>query len=397
MKKRLFSMVLMTIMVATLVIGCSNKGETSDPPQATDAGGQSADTNDESANINAEVDSEELPAYKIGVILYSITDTLGLATKGYAEFIGEGFNIEFQFVVAENDEGTVEAVESLCNAGVDGILTPNSANSLPKIMELCEKSETYFGFIHSEVGDPDIYEQVKDSPYFLGGTHEDEYNAGYRMAMVVMEEYGCRKLGVVSLPAGMTASHDARFQGILDATSEVEGAEIVAEARTLQFSESVTNMLGMDTEPDSLLCTGAGLDYGVQPIAAAGKTGEIKLGTIDIGEGTREALEEGAIHSLSGGQFHDIGYTFIVMYNAFRGTPLIEEPADMVLKYISVNSVEEYDEYMKYCEGDIPPYTIEELKGFVKVFNPNATYEMLKTACENYSLEDVKERHADLF
>jgi hypothetical protein len=64
---------------------------------------------------------------------------------------------------------------------------------------------------------------------------------------------------------------------------------------------------------------------------------------------------------------------------------------------MSIQSPEEFDQYLKYVDGDIPPYSGDEIKALIKKFNPDASLDLYEQYGKAYSIQDVVERHKDLF
>ena len=97
-----------------------------------------------------------------------------------------------------------------------------------------------------------------------------------------------------------------------------------------------------------------------------------------------------------GGQYVDVAYSFILLYNALRGTPLASEPVEVPVNFISAYNAQEFDDYMKYVHNDIFAYTADEIKSMIKVFTPDANADQLLKMGAAFSIEDCKTRHADL-
>lgn len=342
---------------------------------------------------------EEPPRFKIGIVYYSLTDTLGTETVKMANAFGEMFNCEMQFIQPASTDEALTAVENLCAAGCQAILSCYVDATLPSVLNVCSQYGCYFGAISREVNSDEIQQTIEQMPayeYWIGGVHENEYEAGYSLVQTLYDQ-GCRKFALLGQVPGSSSAHDDRFTGFEAALADL-GLEPVSVGRgNLQTEgpEFINNMLTMDI--DAMVVTGSGMDICIQPIAAAGLTGQVKLGTVDIGEGALEALENGSVSALMGGHAIDVVFSLVNAYNYLTGHPLSEEPANFLLNYIVVDSAEVYEEYLKYVDGDVFPYTKEELQQFMPYYNPDATYEDLQAAISAWSIEDVKTRHADMF
>jgi hypothetical protein len=152
---------------------------------------------------------------------------------------------------------------------------------------------------------------------------------------------------------------------------------------------------------DGIIVTGGaggGTESIYQVMQSEGLNGQAVLATIDIGEGTGEKLESGELGWIAGGQFPTTGIAFAVLYNAMVGTPINDTPEKTIYRpFMVLQSKDNYDNYMKFVEGSIPPYTGDEIKALIKKFNPEASLELVNEYGDNYSIDDVVSRHKDLF
>lgn len=341
---------------------------------------------------------EEMPHFKFGIVYYSLTDTLGTETVNMTTKFAEMFNCEVQYQLAMSSDENLTGVENLCAAGCDVILSCFVDAALPRILQICDQYGVYYGAISREIPSEEIRQTVEQMPsykWYIGGCRENELEAGYALVKALADK-GCTKFALVGNTPGASSAHDDRMTGFHNALDEL-GLTPVTEAagNNTEQTEAINNMLTMDI--DAFAITGGGMDKAIQPIAAAGKTGAVKLGTIDIGEGALEALENEYVDVLLGGHAIDAVYSMVNAYNYLTGTPLSEEPSNFLLNYMVIDSAETYADYLQYVDGDVFPYTVDEFKTVMKYYNPDATYEDLQAMISAWSVEDVKTRHADLF
>lgn len=338
---------------------------------------------------------EELPHYNIGVVIHTTTDFLCSKYKAYSEYIGKNFNVDFTYYILSSfdDDVYLAAIETLCGQGMDAIITTNfSGSTILKGIKICEDNGVYMavGWSHVEPGD---LEQAKASPYFVGSSYEDDYNAGYALVKSCYDA-GKRNILAIGYVPGITC-HDQRWNGMMKAFEDL-GIKPAGEYRGLEFSDAVESYLAMDTSIDAICITLMGLEYTKQPIANVGKTGEITVACVDFSDTTGEALADGDLSLTIGGQYVDVAYSFILLYNALRGTPLASEPVEVPVNFISAYNAQEFDDYMTYVHNDIFAYTADEIKSMIKVFNPDASADQLLKMGATFSIEDCKTRHADL-
>lgn len=346
---------------------------------------------------------EELPKFKFGIIYYSLTDTLGTETVNMCQEFADMLGCDIQFQLATSTDENITGVENLCGAGCNAILSCFVDAGLPSVLQICDQYGVYFGAISRVIPSEEIKEIVESMPaykWWIGGIHENELEAGYNVVQSLIDQ-GCTKFALLGNTPGASSAHDDRMIGFKQALAD-NNLEAVTEGSgtSAEQTEFVNTMLTMDI--DAFAVTGGGMDKCIQPIAAANKTGEIKVGTIDIGDGAMEALENSYVHVLLGGHAVDAVFSMINAYNYMCGTPLSDEPHDYLLNYMVIDSAATYADYLKYVgrdykNGDIFPYTLDEIKPVLKVCNPDATWEDFQAMIDKWSVEDVKTRHADMF
>ena len=79
------------------------------------------------------------------------------------------------------------------------------------------------------------------------------------------------------------------------------------------------------------------------------------------------------------------GYSVITVSKALRNH------TDIAL------TTRDYADYLKYVDGEVAPYTVDELKSVMPYYNPDATYADLQAMVDAWSIEDVATRHAEFF
>lgn len=342
---------------------------------------------------------EEMPKFKFGISYYSLTDTLGSETVNMCQKFADMMGCEVQFALATSTDENITNVENLCASGCNVILSCFVDAGLPRILQICDQYGVYYGAISRVIPSEEIKQTVEAMPsykWWIGGIHENELEAGYAVVKGLIDQ-GCTKFALFGITPGASSAHDDRWTGFHQALDDA-GLKSVTEwqgSAAQERTDAINNALTLDI--DAICVTGGGMDYAIQPIAAAGLTGKVKVGTIDIGAGALEALEEGAVSVLLGGHAVDAVYSMMNAYNYLTETPLRDEPSEFLLNYIVIDSAETYADYLKYVAGDVYPYTLEEVKPVLKYFNPDATYDDMQNFIAAWSVADVKARHADMF
>ncbi len=391
MKNKIFMLVLSLVMVVALLTSCNQEGsKTDDKPN-----------NSKDFEVVEDEESEypkadELEAYSVGVLLWGYTDQLGGSVKKNLEYLGKEFNVEFTFVDAITNDEYISGTENLIQRGVDGIL---SLLVLPSMIEACDASGVYLQQILNENTDPDTLKLMSEAEYFTGMITEDDYECGVAMVDDLYAR-GCRNIVWISREAGTAANHDNRVRGIEAAIEKYDDLNVLANYRGSEQPEALQSFAATYPELDGIVVTGGasgGTESIYQIMRSEGLNGQAILATIDIGEGTGEKLESEELGWIAGGQYPTTGVAFAILYNAIVGTPINDSPEKTIYRpFMVLQTKEDYDNYMKYVEGDIPPYTGNEIKTLIKKFNPDASLDLVDEYGAAYGIEDVVERHADL-
>lgn len=390
--KRLLIFTLILALSLTMLTACSDVGS----KDSSLGGGGEYKVTEEGEGIYPP--ASELPEYKIGVLLWGYTDILGASVKRNLEYVGKEFNCEMIF--AEGGTGGAEAyiaaTENLIQSGCDGIV---SLLGYAGQIEACDKAGVYFAMMLNEIADEETLAQAAESEYFVGMVTENDYQCGEAMVDDLYEQ-GCRNIVYISMAPGV-ANHDNRVRGIEAAIEKYDDLKLLADYRGTEQAEALQSFAANYPEMDGVIVTGGaagGTETIYQVMQSEGLTDRgVKLATIDIGEGTGERLEAGDLSWIAGGQFPTTGIAFTLVYNALNGDKILEDTTKTLYRnFMVIQSKEEYDQYVKYVEGPIPPYSGDELKALIKKFNPDASEELYNKYAEEYTIEDVVERHKDL-
>ena len=202
MKK--FSKILCTLLAAMMLfslVGCGN---------STDGG---------------EEKEAEVKALKVGVIREDDTSGEALAWEAYMNEIGKQLDITFDFVTTDSSTAEVNAINTYASKGFDAIFSYSDDDVLAQV----QAAQTNEMYIVIPTGEPsaEIYDQIKDLPYYLGNTapNDDiEYEAGYNLAKYFVEE---KQQDNFTMFGGATcwavSMHVQRLVGMLAYLCEDEG------------------------------------------------------------------------------------------------------------------------------------------------------------------------------
>jgi ABC-type sugar transport system substrate-binding protein len=241
-KTKLFSVLCLVLAAALLLCACGGAAP-SGPAKGTDA---PADQGEAPADKGGDPGgmAEASGPYKIGVILTSTSNGYGLTVKKHLDNLGKAFNCEFQYTAAREPEEVIAAIESFCSAGVDGIINGVTV-SAPVELDICTNSNVYLVLAGNILNDPEVYAQVKDSPYYVGAVGNVDSASTYDMVTYLVKSRGVKNLALVSLPAGTSNMHDGRYEGIISAVKDNPEVTLIAESRTGNLTEGVQNIVAI--------------------------------------------------------------------------------------------------------------------------------------------------------
>lgn len=299
-------------------------------------------------------------------------------------------------------EGSLNGVEKLIANGADGIvITPMADSTLPKISQMCEDAGVYWAISMRTISDPEVKELVESSTYFVGYCNEAEEDIGYDLTKGLIEQ-GVEQIAFISTAKG-DSTGDAREIGMNKAADEA-GVDVVAEVRAISQATDATKAVQSfiaaypDLDGVVILTTGApGAGTAVaKAIEDSGK--DIKFATCNTEEGIDAYFDKGIatnINSYSVG--FDVGMATVLLVNSVIGTPLVEDGKPSLHTTIfNFASSQDLTNYTKFIEGGVAIYTPTEAKDLLKFYNPDVTIESLQEMLDNFSLDDLATRHADL-
>ena len=344
---------------------------------------------------------------KIGVSIWSSTDTLGSECKRLIDAAAEALDVDVQWVdQAHISEQVTASAETLAMADCDGIIICNSASAeMGSVIKTCDENEVYvaqFFRVINEEANPDEYAQAKASKYYVGAVHESEFDNG-KTLVTILGEKGCRKIGLEGWEPG-DATFLGRWEGYKAGVEEWNAANPDDQIELLepQYGRTTTDtgrapaeaIIDANPDIDALIVAGGGGDTllgAIAGIEAKGLTGKIAVVSTDFLPDLDAKLESGAMAAESGGHYADPFFAFLLVYNAIKGNYETSEDGfyDMVFPYMFVDSPESYANYAAYFTGDQLPYTADEIKALAEL-----SYDDLAAACAALSVEDVVARHA---
>ena len=344
---------------------------------------------------------------KIGVSIWSSTDTLGSEVKRLIDAAAEVLDVEVQWVdQAHISEQVTASAETLAMADCDGMIICNSASAeMGSVIKTCDENEMYvaqFFRVIDETANPDEYAQAKASKYYVGCVHESEFDNG-KTLVTILGNKGCRKIGLEGWEPG-DATFLGRWEGYKAGVEEWNAANPDDQIELLepQYGRTTTDtgrqaaeaIIDANPDIDALIVAGGGGDTllgAIAGIEALGLTGKIAVVSTDFLPDLDVKLQTGAMAAESGGHYADPFFAFLMVYNAIKGNYPVATDGfyDMVFPYMFVASPEDYANYAKYFTGSELPYYNDEIVSLAGL-----SYDDLAKACASLSVEDVVARHA---
>lgn len=382
--KKLLATILAVAMILCMTACGSSK------PAATEA-------NTVAGDAPAAVEAPE-----IGCVFYSVTDDLGSSVYTVCNRFASVMDLpELRWEVGKTDnDGQIDQVQNLVSAGVDGIMIiPMSDTVTLKTSQLCEEAGIYFSLCFRTITDENIRAEVEANPYFVGMVHEDEAGAAQHL-LELQASLGHTNLGMMYATVGNPVG-DARnvgFENGIEACNMNKLADCVVGGTTdLNFyTTNVQNFIDSYPEMNAIVMGGASGGTGetvLNAIKNYGKGTDITFTTFDTYGGMKEGFESGILVGAAGGMFPDALYSIAALYNTLMGTPLSEEPFDLLQPYLFVENMEHFDLFETYIVDKtmlLKVFTDDYMKQLSVANNPDLTLESMQALMNEYNFEWIQ-------
>ena len=330
-------------------------------------------------------------------------------TVGYAVQILETFNrvaaisgVQYTTMVdGFNPDNQVTKFENFAIMGVDGMMAVNVSDEIMvKMADISAPNGIYFAQLFRSIAKEEIRDYVWESPTYVGNCHENEEKTAYEIGKA-LGEMGYKYVAITDGPHGDYTA-ESRYKGLIKGLEEY-GIEVLAEQWDITTGEAAANatqnFIAAYPELEVVLPM-----YAVETILGvrtaiinAGKQGEIKIAAQDF-TGTMEndldLFRTGDAVVMAGGHVIDPMLVYIMVANALMGTPLSDQPEEVILSHILLKSIEDAEFYFNVMEegGQLRAYNDDEIKNMLKTFNPDFTIDDLKAMAAAWSIEDFKAR-----
>ncbi|MCC8103433.1 MAG: hypothetical protein LIP11_14645 [Clostridiales bacterium] len=376
-----------------------------------------AEEESEAESLSAE---EEMAAgYTIGVSVYDPEDWETIAFRNYFEdYLGTAFNASFYYNAERIDtaEDEIAFVEELHEAGVKGIISFLSTY-IEDVLPVCEEYGMYYILGSGTISD-EVYENVKDNPYFLGTigpTTEDEQTAGETLAenLAALDESGDASYLVVTGGSGIgNEMHRLRTVGILSKLQEIYG---LTYEMTVEELAEITEVTEIETGTDVRITlfpgylvdggeVGEAVEGGAYTMVISAMTianaitnicnaeeangYDIKVGMVDCFTDQNYAFfnetdvnGDSKLNCLVGKYGAIVGPSFVAMCNAYAGYAEQFRTEDgsafrLYQTYWYAAGTEEFNElYAQSISAYENTYSATDMLQVLKLYNADADYE----------------------
>ncbi len=333
----------------------------------------------------------------IAFIIYSWTDDQGTYIQQYGDYLQENFNVEFEYVSARNTaEETIDAVESLCSKGVDGIITANT-HGFQSWSAICEEYGVWYSIMLGQLDDADDQEYAKTCSHYLGSLGNYDYS-------FLGEEYAAFTIGkgyenvLVAGPA--TGASTQSDQMIAAYTAALDKNGVTYKVLQTSFTELFTAIaaeLAANTY-DMIYCPLSMMNFAVANIYANNLVGKTQTMGHGFSEDLGDALDAGVVAMFSDNMTTDVGVNFALIANAVEGNKYPDWPSGECVNISAptfiIKSDEDYQVYTEHVRNyEDNPFlcNVDQVKNMIMSYNGTAAFDGIKTYIETMSIDKLKE------
>lgn len=375
MKKRLFAMLMATVMLVGLTTGCGDGGAGSGSSAAQSTPPSSAGSSAPAASgvdyATFTIDPSAIPAEKLDTTLYLAVSVRGLENP-YIATINEGMKLfakyldsigqKYEMQVLDSQGDSAKEVDNMrqfaakANGNAIAYADPNEDTIAYSLAEAMAESGGYLGTAWNkpaDVGPADL------TPNWVIHTSPDNVVNGYNIAKALFDSMGgSGKIFVVQGLLGNTAAN-ARYEGLQKALAEYPDIEVVADDtanwNTDEALALVETWLTQHPDVGGVWCANDNMATGtLQALDAAGLKGTVGVVGIDANTDIVEAIAKGeATATVSSNGYLQGGYTLAICYAVWAG---LIDAADLPAEYrefatptVLIDSVEAAKEWQNYA------------------------------------------------
>ncbi|MCM8709965.1 substrate-binding domain-containing protein [Clostridium sp. SYSU_GA19001] len=369
MNKKILSMIISSVMLTSLLVGCSSSSNTT-----------STSTN------NASNKSYTFAHNLWGSGAYPL-EIIAKEAKTELQYFGCKLDVaDNQFTI----DKVITDLQGQIAKGVNGVeFFGIAATQFTAVNKLCNDAKMPFVLYDKLPTTDAIFAPIKASKYFVGAVSAEEYAAGEGIAKLALAD-GAKKAILVRAAVG-DMSHDERQKGFT-ATFKAGGGEVLGVVNCADPSEAVTKSNDIITAyPDADSLYGIGGDFALGALNAIksrnDKSSNLKVYATDITPDLAQALLDGKIKGLNGGQWVCGAIANTLLINYLDGHPILDPdgkaPVFTNLKMATLTA-DKAQAFIDLMKADKSPISEQEYKNLTYRYNPNVSYQTYKDFIGNY-------------
>ena len=315
----------------------------------------------------SDVDWSTKPSFKIGFSWMSSADLLWSMYERSVRYACDVLHCELIFVEWDTSSTTFvsDAIENLCQAGVDGIVSGMMDGAS---IDACIRANVPFVGSLNQMND-EMLKTANESGLFCGNVIDDDYVSTYN-SVKALYDAGCRKIAWVAPQPGTTQA-EIRSSGIMDALKDYPELEGLVVSNGLDVTSIWYN-------------TGAA-DRGV------------KLAVTDLCESYQDLFQDDLIAYCATDQFPSLVIATTLLYNKLTGHEIMADTSvQMRRHFLELHNYEEMCNMWNMSFLNIFPMTAEQVLDLCVEFNPDADEALYLKYAEEYTIENVAATNAHL-
>lgn len=345
----------------------------------------------------ADVDWSTKPSFKIGFSWMSSADLLWSMYERSVRYACDVLHCELIFVEWDVSSTTFvsDAIENLCQAGVDGIVSGMMDGAS---IDACIRANVPFVGALNQMND-EMLKTANESGLFCGNVIDDDYVSTYN-SVKALYEAGCRKIAWVAPQPGTTQA-EIRSSGIMDALEDYPELEVLTSYRysTAGGDESlnaIEQILCAYPELDGLVVSN-GLDVTSIWYNTGAADRGVKLAVTDLCESYQDLFQDDLIAYCATDQFPSLVIATTLLYNKLTGHEIMADTSvQMRRHFLELHNYEEMCNMWNMSFLNIFPMTAEQVLDLCVEFNPDADEALYTQYAEDYTIENVAASNAHL-
>ena len=373
MKKGLALLVAASMTAATLM-GCSSQGANDGAKDTQAVGGE-----EKEGSYSIAGNIWGTGAYPLDIIIHADEKVAAIA--------------DVKFDVADNQFTADKIISDLQNqlsTKPDAVLMFSVVDAVfGNVQELCDAQKVPYALDTNFPSDPEVWEQIKNDPLFIGGIAASPYEMGKEIAELALSNGN--KTAVLLGAAIGDYSHDQRMAGFKD-TFTAGGGEVLQEMHCSDPSESTTkanDLMTANPDVDCVYATGGDYLSALSAIKAGDSAASYMVYGTDVAPDLLDYIESGVITAMNGGNHVNGAVAMTLLINYLDGHQILDADGKApVLDYFKTYLItkDNVAGFQKLYANESCFFTDDEFKTLLYKFNPDVnieTYEQfLNTAAD---------------